>query len=134
MRGRQPGRLISGVRRVVASIHGQTVHPASAAGFFHRPSLCRGFDRWLCKRCVCPKGRGRTGESLSSDKPLTMNVSWEGFNYTATDNGSDLNFDFKKFELIRVIYTKWQLRCDTAEKGRGTYDFINKVTFAEKHK
>jgi len=62
-----------------------------------------------------------------------MNVSWEGFNYTATD-GLDHDFDLKKFELIRVIYTKWQSRCDTAEKGRDTYNFINKVTFAEEHK
>jgi len=62
--------------RMVVPVDGRTVHlaqcRASAAGFFHRPSLGVSTHSDVS---VCLNGRGRTGESLSSDKPLTMNVS-----------------------------------------------------------
>jgi len=59
-------------------------------------------------------------------------VTWEGFNYTTTDNKSAIDLDLKKAKLSRAIYTVWQSRWDTTDKGRD--NFINEVTFAKDHK
>jgi len=71
--GGGPGQLSSGMGRVVAPVYDQTVHlvqsPASAAGFFHRLSLGISTDGNVSVAYV------RTGKSLSSDKPFTLNVS-----------------------------------------------------------